>query len=116
MLILSYTFLKLEFSTYLSLHSKGFCTVSEELEQGMRVKDRTKNGTSKRAGMGWRIRKGNLPSPPPALLFHLLALVPFFTWQKQKIPVPRSFFAPKPNGEMLATQAILNLKSFPLNF
>ena len=56
-------------------------------ELGTRVKDRAKNGASKRAGRGWEKRKESL--------------VPFFARPKPKIPFlvfPRSFFAPKLYG------------------
>ena len=46
-------------------------------ERGTRVKDRAKNGGSKRAGRGW-------VSFPP--LFHFLALVSFLARSKPKIP------------------------------
>ena len=49
-----------------------------------RVKDRTKNGASKRAGRG-----GFLPSLPP---------LPLSRAAKTENPLLRSFFAPKPHG------------------
>ena len=38
-------------------------------ERGTRVKDRTKNGTSKRAGRGWGRKEGNKLACEQALLF-----------------------------------------------
>ena len=52
-------------------------------ERGMRIKDRARNGVSKRAG-----RAGTFSF---WLLFH-------FSRGQNRDPVPRSFFAPKPNG------------------
>ena len=45
-------------------------------ERGKRVKDRAKNGLSKRAGRGWGRKEGNFlpsPSPPPTFTFWLLS-------------------------------------------
>ena len=45
-------------------------------ERGKRVKDRAKNGLSKRAGRGWGRKEGNFlpsPSPPPTFIFWLLS-------------------------------------------
>ena len=57
-----------------------------------RVKDRTKNGASKRAGRG-----GFLPSlPPPPLSFFGSRFISRAA--KTKNPLLRSFFAPKPHG------------------
>ena len=52
---------------------------STSKERGTRVKDRAKNGASKRAERGW---KSFLPLP----LLHFLALVPFLARSKPKIP------------------------------
>ena len=76
--------------------------VSEQLEQGTRVKDCQKVGQVKEWGWGGEKRREtlfpcSLPSPP--LLFHFLALVPFFVWPKLKIPIPLSLFALKLNGD-----------------
>ena len=63
-------------------------------ERGTRIKDRAKNGASKRAGKWWGRKEGNFPSPSP--LFHFLDLVPIFARTKRKIfllVVP-----PKPHG------------------
>ena len=61
-------------------------------ERGTEVKDRAKNGASKRAGR--RLEevgiKGRKLSPSPFV--HFLALVPFFARPKLLL-VPRSFFA-----------------------
>ena len=52
-------------------------------ERGTRVKDRAKNGGSKRAG---RVGFPSFPLPPPPLpLFHLFALVLFLARSKPKI-------------------------------
>ena len=50
-------------------------------ERGTRVKDRAKNGASKRAGRGWG--KVSL-LPLPLLLFHFLALVSFLARSNRK--------------------------------
>ena len=45
-------------------------------ERGKRVKERAKNGLSKRAGRGWGRKEGNFlpsPSPPPTFIFWLLS-------------------------------------------
>ena len=45
-------------------------------ERGKIVKDRAKNGLSKRAGRGWGRKEGNFlpsPSPPPTFIFWLLS-------------------------------------------
>ena len=55
-------------------------------ERGTRVKDRAKNGVSKRAGRGWRRKEGNFLPSPPSPTFHFFALVPFFARPKSKIP------------------------------
>ena len=67
-------------------------------ERGKRVKDRAKNGLSKRAGRGWGRKEGNfLPSPsPPPLSFFGSCLISRAA--KTENPVPRSFFTPKPKG------------------
>ena len=52
-------------------------------ERGTRVKDRATNGTSKRTGRGWGRTFG----------FRFISRS-----VKTEIPLPRSFFAPKPNG------------------
>ena len=64
-------------------------------ERGTRVKDRAKNGGSKRAGRGW---VSFLPSPlPPPLSFFGYSFISRAV--KTENPLPRSFFAPKPNGK-----------------
>ena len=63
-------------------------------ERGTRVKDRVKNDETKRAGRGWG-RKVILPFPLPLLSFFWLSIS---RTAKTENPVPRSFFAPKPNG------------------
>ena len=63
-------------------------------ERGTRVKDRAKNGASKRAGRGGEERKKtSLPLPP--LSFFGSCFIS--RGAKTENPVPRSFFAPKPN-------------------
>ena len=63
-------------------------------ERGTRVKDRAKNGGSKRAGRGW---VSFLPSPlPPPRSFFGSSFISRAV--KTENPLPRSFFAPKPNG------------------
>ena len=52
-------------------------------KRGTRVKDRAKNGGSRRAGRGWGRKEGNLRSFPfPSPLFHFLALVSFLARPK----------------------------------
>ena len=63
-------------------------------ERGTRVKDRAKNGSSKRAGRG---RGSFLPSPPPTPL-SFFGFCFISRAAKTVNPVSRSFFAPKPNG------------------
>ena len=63
-------------------------------ERGMRVKDRAKNGASKRAGGGGDGKKGFLPLPP----LSFFGSCSISRSVKTKNPVPRSFFALKPNG------------------
>jgi len=61
-----------------------------------------KNRASKRVGRGRGRKEGNAFSFLPLPLFHYLAPVPFFAWQKPKIPfliIPWSFFALKPHGD-----------------
>ena len=66
-------------------------------ERGTRVKDRAKNGVSKRAGRGGEERNGNfLPLPLPTL--SLFGSCFISRAAKTENPVPRSFFAPKPKG------------------
>ena len=69
-------------------------------EQGTRVKDRAKNGASKRAGRGWRRKEGLLPSPPHPPSFSFWLSFHFLRGQNRK---SRSsvFFAPKLNGKRL---------------
>jgi len=63
-------------------------------ERGTRVKDRAKNGASKRAGRGFV--DGFLSSPPPLSFFRSRSI---FCAAKTENPVPRSAFArPKPDG------------------
>ena len=61
-------------------------------ERGTRVKDRAKNGKSKKGERGWGREEGNLPSPPPLPSF--IFWLSFHFSRRQN----RSFFAPKPNG------------------
>ena len=63
-------------------------------ERGTRVKDREKSGASKRAGRGWG---SFLPSLPPPLL-SLFGSRFISRAVKTESPLPRYFFAPKPNG------------------
>ena len=72
-------------------------------ERGTTVKDRAKNGASKRAGRGWRGKEGNFPSPSPH--FHCLALVSFLARPKPRIPF-LGLFLLRNQTETLATQAI----------
>ena len=65
-------------------------------ERATRVKDRAKNGASKRAGRGWAIGLDPLPLPSP--LFHFFGSRFISRAAETENPVPRSFFAPKPNG------------------
>ena len=61
-------------------------------ERGTRVKDRAKNGASKRAGRGWGRKEGNfLHLPLPPLSFFRSNFI-------SRVAVPRFFFTPKPNG------------------
>ena len=54
-------------------------------ERGTRVKDRAKNGVSKRAGTGWGREEGNfLPSPPPPPPFIFLLSFHFSRGQNRK--------------------------------
>ena len=65
-------------------------------ERGARVKDRAKNGASKRAGRGWAIGLDPLPLPSP--LFHFFGSRFISRAAETENPVPRAFFAPKPDG------------------
>ena len=58
-------------------------------------------GQLKEWGWGGEKKKRNPVSflPPLPSSFIFLALVPFFVWPKLKIPIPWSFFAPKPNED-----------------
>ena len=58
-----------------------------------RVKDRTENGTSKRAGRGWGGKKGVsfLPSPPPPTSFIFWFSFNFLGDQNRKSPSTVSF-------------------------
>ena len=54
-------------------------------ERGKRVKDRAKNGLSKRAGRGWGRKEGNfLPSPSPSSTFIFWLLSHFSPGQNRK--------------------------------
>ena len=66
-------------------------------ERGTRVKDRAKNGASKRAGKGWGRKKKEsfLSLPLPSLSFFSSR---FISRAVKTENLPRSFFAPKPNG------------------
>ena len=73
-------------------------------ERGTRVKDRAKNGGSKRAGRGW---VSFLPLPPLPLslpLVHFLALVSFLARSKPKVPF-LGLSLLRNQTETLATQA-----------
>ena len=73
-------------------------------ERGTRVKDRAKNGASKRAGRGWGRKEGpSFPFPSP--LFHFLALVSFLARPKPRIPF-LGLSLLRNQTETLATQAI----------
>ena len=74
---------------------------------GTWVKDRAKNGASKRAGTGWERKEGNAISflPLSLPLFHFLVLVSFLAQSKQKIPF-HGLFLLRNQTETLATQAI----------
>ena len=69
-------------------------------ERATRVKDRAKNSASKRAGRGWAIGLDPLPlpspSPPPSFIFFGSRFISRAA--ETENPVPRSFFAPKPDG------------------
>ena len=67
-------------------------------ERGKSVKERAKNGLSKRAGRGGEERKETsfLPLPLPPLSFFGSCLISRAA--KTENPVPRSFFTPKPKG------------------
>ena len=72
-------------------------------ERGTRVKDRAKNGASKRAGRGWGRKEGRFfPSPSPH--FHFLALVSFLARPKPRIPF-LGLSLLQNQTETLATQA-----------
>ena len=73
-------------------------------EQGTRVKERAKNGVSKRAGRGWGRKLAPVPSSSASLLFHFLALVPFFARPKPKVPF-LGLSLLRNQTETLATQA-----------
>ena len=95
-------------------------------ERGTRVKDRAKNGVSKRAGRGWgkirrRVRwrtqvfkiegfvcKRFLPSSPAFPTFIFLALVSFLARPKPRIPF-HGLSLLRNQTETLATQAKLNV-------
>ena len=68
-------------------------------ELGTRVKDRAKNGTSKRVGKG-------LPFPCPSPLFHFLVLSLFLARSKPKIPF-HGLFLLRNQTETRAAQAKL---------
>ena len=74
-----------------SLHSKRFRAVYEQRTRNESSRPREKCRKKK---IGEEIgRKWDLPSSFPSRLFHFLALVSFLAR-----PKPKSFFAPKPNG------------------
>ena len=95
-------------------------------ERGTRVKDRAKNGVSKRAGRGWgkirrRVRwrtqvfkiegfvcKRFFPSSPNPPTFIFLALVSFLARPKPRIPF-HGLSLLRNQTETLATQAKLNV-------
>ena len=64
-------------------------------ERGTGVKDRAKNGVSKRAGRGWGRKFPSFPSPSPTFIVWFLF---HFSRGQNREPVPRSFFAPETNG------------------
>lgn len=76
---------------------------------GAENEDCPKNGANKRAGRGQRRKEGNtfpsIPSPYP--LIHSLALVPFFTRPKPKIPL-LGFSSLQNQTETLARQVTPN--------
>ena len=76
-------------------------------ERGTRVKDRAKNGPSKRAGREWGRKEGNAVSflPLPLPHFHFLALVSFLPRPKPRIPF-LGLSLLRNQTETLATQAI----------
>ena len=68
-------------------------------ERGTRIKDRAKNGASKRAGKGWGRKEGNFPLLllPPLSFFGSRSI---FRAAKTENPSPRRslfFLAPKPH-------------------
>ena len=63
-------------------------------EGGTRVKDRAKNGGSKRAGRGW-VSFLPLPLPSPSFIFCYSFISRAV---KTENPLPRSFLVRKPNG------------------
>ena len=83
-------------------------------ERGTRDKDRANNGASKRAGRGWGRKEGNAISFLPLSLPRLLSFGSRLISRaiKTETPLPRSRFAPKPNGETLAPQASSNSLTF----
>ena len=83
-------------------------------ERGTRDKDRANNGASKRAGRGWGRKEGNAISFLPLSLPRLLSFGSRLISRaiKTETPLPRSRFAPKPNGETLAPQASSNSATF----
>ena len=60
-------------------------------ERGMRVKERVKNGVSKRVGGGG---EGFIPLPP----LSFFGSCSISCLEKTENPIPRSFFALKTNG------------------
>ena len=67
-------------------------------EQGTKVRGRAKNGASKRTGRRWekvRVRVSPFPPLPPLSFFGARSIS---RAAKTENPVPRSFFAPKSNG------------------
>ena len=83
---------------YVSIVLKLACVASVSVgfrskERGTRVKDRAKNGASRRAGRAWGRKKGTLLFPSPSLFgSRFISHV-----SKTENPLSRSFFAPKPN-------------------
>ena len=74
-------------------------------ERGMRVKDRAKNGASKRAGGGWEER---FPSPPPSFIFWLLFHFSLGQNQKSRSSV---FLCSETKWECLLCSVIVTLSN-----
>ena len=79
-----------------SLRSKRFRTVSKQTNDERESKTARKSGASKPGG--GKKERNACRHIPGFRKQPTLALVPFFARPKPKNPVPRSFLAPKPNG------------------